>query len=378
MESIIVLLQSLNFFQIRCDMSPRFNINKFQVGDPLTPYIIAEIGVNHEGNMDLAKRLVDEAAEGGAHAAKFQSYKAAKIASKHSPAYWDTSKEPTQSQYKLFQKYDAFDEEEYAELARYCESKGIDFMSTPFDLDAVDFLDPLMPVFKIASADITNVPLIRKCASKGKPVIMSTGASTLPEIEFAVKTAREAGATSISLLHCVLNYPTPEENAQLGMISVLGRVFPDCVIGYSDHVVPDETISALEAGMLLGASILEKHFTHDKALPGNDHYHAMDRQDLLNFCKKADTYKTLISGDSKDLGIEQAARLHARRSVVAACDIKAGEVLTEDKLIAKRPGHGISPVSWDYLIGMKVISDIAEDELISWSSLTDDKGIDVA
>lgn len=359
-------------------MLPTFNINKFQVGDSLRPYIIAEIGVNHEGSMDLAKRLIDEAAQGGAHAAKFQSYKAAKIASKHSPAYWDTSKEPTQSQYKLFQKYDAFGEEEYIELARYCKSKDIDFMSTPFDLDAVDFLDPLMSAFKVASADITNVPLIRKCASKGKPVIMSTGASTLPEIEFAVNTAREAGAASISLLHCVLNYPTPKENAQLGMINVLRRIFPDCVIGYSDHVVPDTTISALEAGMLLGAAILEKHFTYDKTLPGNDHYHAMDRQDLMSFCKKADIYRTLISGDSKNLDIEQAARLHARRSVVAACDIKTGDVLTEDNLIAKRPGHGISPVNWDFLIGMRVISDIAEDELISWECLTENKGTDEA
>lgn len=354
-------------------MSPIFNINNYQIGDSLKPYIIAEIGVNHEGDLDLAKRLIDEAAEGGAHAAKFQSYKAGKIASKHSPAYWDTSKEPTQSQYKLFKKYDAFGEEEYVELARYCQSKNIDFMSTPFDLDAVDFLDPLMPAFKIASADITNVPLIRKCASKGKPVIMSTGASTLPEIEFAVNTAREAGATYISLLHCVLNYPTPEENAQLGMIKVLKKVFPDCVIGYSDHVVPDATISALEAGMLLGAAILEKHFTHDKSLPGNDHYHAMDKNDLIGFCKKADTYRVLISGDSKDLAVEQAARLHARRSVVAACDIKAGELLGEGNLIAKRPGHGISPVNWDYLIGKKVVTDIKEDDLISWSSLADNK-----
>jgi len=356
-------------------MSQMFNINNFQVGDSLRPYIIAEIGVNHEGSLELAKRLIDEAAEGGAHAAKFQSYKAGKIASKHSPAYWDTSKEPTQSQYKLFQKYDTFGEDEYIELARYCQSKKIDFMSTPFDLDAVDFLDPLMPAFKIASADITNVPLIRKCASKGKPVIMSTGASTLPEIEFAVQTALEAGASSISLLHCVLNYPTPKENAQLGMINVLKRTFPECVIGYSDHVVPDETISALEAGMLLGAAILEKHFTHDKSLPGNDHYHAMDKVDLESFCKKVSTYNVMISGNGKNLNLEKAARLHARRSVVAACDIKSGEVLTEKNLIAKRPGHGISPVNWDALIGMRAISDIEEDALITWNDIAEEKEV---
>lgn len=356
-------------------MASTFKINNFLVGDYLSPYIIAEIGVNHEGDMGLAKRLIDEAAEGGAHAAKFQSYKAGKIASKNSPAYWDTSKESTESQYKLFQKYDSFGVEEYEELANHCQQKGIDFMSTPFDLDAVDFLNPLMPVFKIASADITNVPLIRKCAATGKPLILSTGASTLPEIEFAVQTVRAAGASDISLLHCVLNYPTPEQNAQLGMISVLKRIYPECVIGYSDHVVPDETISALEASMLLGACILEKHFTHDKTLPGNDHYHAMDKQDLARFCAKATTYKTLIAGESKSLEKEQAARLHARRSIVAACDIKAGKILTEKNLIAKRPAHGISPVHWDDVIGMRAIEDIAEDELIAWKMLARGDGV---
>ena len=347
----------------------KFKIGSFEVGNNLKPYIIAEIGVNHEGDLDLAKRLIKEAASGGAHAAKFQSYKAGKIASKNSPAYWDQTKEPTDSQFKLFQKYDGFGPSEYIELAEYCNEIGIDFMSTPFDLDAVDFLAPLMPAFKVASADITNVPLIRKCASQGKPLIMSTGAATLPEIEFALKTAKEAGAKQISILHCVLNYPTPEENAQLGMIETLKRVFPDVVIGYSDHVVPDDTISALESAMLLGSCILEKHFTHDKSLPGNDHYHAMNEADLARFCSKAKKYEIMISSDSKDLTKESSARLHARRSVVANCDIKSGETITEDMIIAKRPAHGISPIFWDDIIGKKAIKDINEDELLDWSQL---------
>ena len=355
-------------------MQKLFKIGEHVVGDNLNPYIIAEIGVNHEGSMELAKRLILEAKNGGAHAAKFQSYKASKIASKNSPAYWDQSKEPTDSQFKLFQKYDGFGESEYEELAAYCVEVGIDFMSTPFDLDAVDFLYPLMPAYKVASADITNVPLIRKCASMGKPLIMSTGAATLPEIEFAVQTARAAGAKDISLLHCVLNYPTPEENAQLGMLEVLKRTFPECVLGYSDHVAPDETISALEVAMLLGSSILEKHFTHDKALPGNDHYHAMNEADLSKFCAKAEKYKTMICGESKDLQKEQAARLHARRSIVAAIDIKAGEILTEEMLIAKRPAHGISPIHWDDLVGKKVTSDIEEDTLLQWDMLSSESG----
>jgi N-acetylneuraminate synthase len=351
-------------------MKNKFKISNFEVGDNLTPYIIAEIGVNHEGSMELAKRLIDEALAGGAHAAKFQSYKASKIASKNSPAYWDQTKETTDSQFKLFQKYDGFGEEEYIELARYCDEVGIHFMSTPFDLEAVDFLAPLMPAFKVASADINNVPLIRKCASQGKPLIISTGAATFPEIEFALNTAKDAGATEISILHCVLNYPTPEENAQLGMIETLKRVFPDVVIGYSDHVAPDETISALEVAMLSGACILEKHFTHDKTLPGNDHYHAMNEQDLKAFCKKQETYKRLVSGASKDLSKEAAARLHARRSIVANGDIASGTRITEDMIIAKRPAHGISPVHWDEIIGKEVCKDIKDDELISWSDFS--------
>lgn len=350
-------------------MNNGFTLGTHFIGTPLDPYIIAEIGVNHEGNIELAKRLIKECADAGAHAAKFQSYKADKIASKNSPAYWDQTKEPTDSQFKLFQKYDTFNPEDYKILADYCLECGIDFMSTPFDIDAVDFLDPLMASFKIASADITNIPLIRKCASKGKPLILSTGASTLPEIEFAVRTASNAGATDIALLHCILNYPTPIENAMLGEIERLSKVFPNNPVGYSDHVVPDKTISALEVAVLKGSMILEKHFTHDKKLPGNDHYHAMDKEDLSNFKHKLELYKSLLGTTSKNLEVEKSARKNARRSIVANVSIVKGDILTEENIICKRPGHGISPIFWDEIIGKEAITDINEDELISWKKI---------
>lgn len=339
------------------------------IGDNLAPYMIAEVGVNHECSMDLAKKLIDEAASGGAHAVKFQSYKANKIASRNSPSYWDLSEEPTDSQYALFQKYDSFGPDEYEQLCRHCGEAGVDFMSTPFDLEAADYLEPLMPAFKIASADITNVPLIRKVAKYGKPVLLSTGASTLPEIENAVNLVRAANCTDIVLLHCVLNYPTRPENAQLGMIEVLRRVFPDCLTGYSDHVVPDATLSPLEAAMLLGASVLEKHFTHDKSLKGNDHYHAMDHNDLKAFFAKARVYKELVGGGNKDIELEASARKNARRSIVAARDIMAGEVLTEENMIVKRPGHGISPLYWDEVIGSKATCEIKEDQILNWTDV---------
>jgi N-acetylneuraminate synthase len=153
------------------------------------------------------------------------------------------------------------------------------------------------------------------------------------------------------------------------MINVLARTFPDCQIGYSDHVVPDSGLSSLESALLLGARVLEKHFTHDKKLVGNDHYHAMDGNDLADFCAMADRHR-LMHGDTRcEVSDERMARLHARRSVFASANIKSGDVLTEDNLVAKRPGHGISPIHWDDLVGRKVVADIEEDQLISWTDL---------
>jgi N-acetylneuraminate synthase len=350
-------------------MRPGFRIGGHQVGDNFDPYLIAEIGVNHEGSMDLAMRLIDEAKEGGATAAKFQTYKAAKLASRNSPAYWDTSKESTLSQFELFSRFDTFGPEQYRELAKHCAARGIDFLSTPFDLEAVELLEPLVPAFKVASADITNIPLLRRVGRVGKPVLLSTGASTLAEVEFAVETLRAAGAADIALLHCILNYPTAVDDARLGMIKVLQRVFPDCVVGYSDHVAPDDIISALEVATLLGACVLEKHFTHDKTRPGNDHYHAMDRADLRRFVERLALLRRLAGGEGKDLDKESAARLHARRSIVAARSIKAGEILGEANLVTKRPAHGISPIHWDEIIGRCARVDIAEDSLLTWDML---------
>lgn len=351
-------------------MANYFDINGFVLNDQCNPYIIAEIGVNHGGNIDLAKKLIDQAKSGGANAVKFQSYKADKIASKHSPAYWDTNKENTDSQYKLFQKYDSFNAQDYVDLADYCAQKNIDFSSTPFDLDAVDFLEPLVPFFKIASADITNIPLLRRVGQSGKPIILSTGASSLPEIVNAVEILKQSGCNKIALLHCILNYPTPITHAQLSGVRTLQRAFPDLVIGYSDHVVPDETISALEVATLFGCAILEKHFTYDKSLPGNDHYHAMNESDLRRFVEKITLYRSLIGNGSKDLALEEKARLHARRSIFTNGRIEKGQKISEQMLIAKRPGHGISPLHWDQIIGKTAVEAMDDDEMLLWSKLS--------
>ena len=248
-----------------------------------SPYVIAEIGVNHEGSIELAKKMIDLATEGGANAAKFQTYKAEKLAVKDSPAYWDTTQEETTSQYQLFKKYDSFEKVDYIELKDYCDQKGIDFLSTPFDVESVSYLSDLMPFFKIASADITNIPLLREVAKYKKPVILSTGASTIPEIENAINELLVNGIKEIGLLHCMLNYPTDYKNAGLSMIKTLKRLFPNRMIGYSDHTMPEVDMLTVTTAVTLGARIVEKHFTHDKSLLGNDHYHAMDINDLKIF-----------------------------------------------------------------------------------------------
>ena len=334
------------------------------------PYVIAEIGVNHEGEIARAMQLIDLAKEGGADAAKFQSYKANRIASRFSPAYWDVTKESTRSQFELFQKYDRFGPAEYEALARHCQDVHIDFLSTPFDSDAVDFLDPLVPFFKVASADITNVPLLRQVAGKRKPVVLSTGASTLGEIDNAIGILTESGCQNLVLMQCILNYPCPNENAHLNMIEGLKRAFPETMIGYSDHTLPDERMLILSAAWLKGALVIEKHFTHDKTLPGNDHYHAMDVRDLANFRQNIDLLLEVLGQTRKQpLPEEQPAREHARRSIVVDKPLRLGQVIAESDITYKRPGHGVSPLFWDEIIGKKAASDLEEDHVLMWKDI---------
>ncbi len=352
-------------------MHTSINLGSRVIDSRSKPYVIAEIGVNHEGSLDQAKLLIDQAGKGGADAAKFQSYKAGTLASKHSPSYWDTTKEPTRSQYALFQKYDNFGPGEYRALAEHCRQVGIDFLSTPFDDEAIEFLDPLVPFFKIASADLTNIPFLRKVAAKGKPVVLSTGASTLGEVDIAVEALTQAGCTDIALLHCILNYPTDDANAHLRMIEGLKRVYPRNIIGYSDHTLPDDAMTSLVAAHLLGAAIIEKHFTHDKTLPGNDHYHAMDQHDLARFVSLAAKVHVLLgpSDHKAPIATEAISRKNARRSIVLARDVSAGHELTPDDLTYKRPGTGVSPLHWDEVLNRRTAVVLQADHVLQWQNL---------
>lgn len=342
------------------------------------PYIIAEMGVNfydtaREMNispLEAAKLYIREAKRVGVDAAKFQSYKAEKIASKNSPSYWDLSKEPTTSQFELFKKLDGFNQEDYEELCRYCREIGIDFMSTPFDYDSADYLYDLVDIYKISSSDITNIPFIKYIAKKGKPIYLSVGASYLSEVEEAVRAIKEEGNNDICLFHCVLSYPTQNEDANLNFIKHLKAVFPDVKIGFSDHTLPDECMTILTTAYMLGADVIEKHFTLDKTLKGNDHYHAGDPEDFRKAVDNFRLIQQILGSDKKTvLECEQIPRKQARRSLVLTRDIKAGEVLTEKDLVAKRPGTGISPKYLDIVLGRKVNADLDEDSILTWENI---------
>jgi sialic acid synthase SpsE len=336
------------------------------------PFVIAEIGVNHGGDLPTAFRLIEEAARGGADCVKFQTYKAGSLASRHSPAYWDTSEEPTPSQFELFQKHDRLQAPDYIALARHAAACDVSFASTPFDVAAVEMLAPLVPFFKIASADITNEPLLTACARHGKPVLLSTGASYLSEIEEAVRLIREfLPAHQIGIMHCVLSYPTPHADANLAMIEHLAACFPGHPIGYSDHTRPDPSMLVLLRSYLLGATILEKHFTHDKSLPGNDHYHAMDMTDIGCLRRGLDLLQTVEGRPTKTvLPSEEPARQHARRSLVAERNLPVGHVLQADDVAVKRPAGGLPPSALTWIVGKRLTRAVDADEFITVDHVT--------
>lgn len=342
------------------------------------PYVIAEIGVNfydtakvmNVSPLDAAKIYIDKAAEVGIDCAKFQSYKAGTIVSKNSPAYWDTSKEPTKTQYELFLKFDHFGEKEYRELADYTHSKGMDFTSTPFDYASADYLEPMVDFYKISSSDLSNIPFIKYIGAKGKRVILSVGAAYLSEVDEAIRALKDSGCEDITILHCVLAYPTNPRDANLRIIETLKRDFPDVEVGFSDHVAPDETMMTLATAYLMGAEVIEKHFTLDKSLEGNDHYHAGDPGD---FKKAIENFRwidaVLGSGEKTVLECEQVPRKEARRSLVLTRDMKAGEVIRKQDVMAKRPGTGVSPKFEDVVVGRKLLADQKEDTILLWEMI---------
>lgn len=338
-------------------------------------YLIAEMGVNFYDTakqlnispLEAAKLYIDKAAEAGIDCAKFQSYKANTIVSKNSPAYWDTTKEATKTQYELFQKFDGFGEAEYKELCDYTHSKGMDFTSTPFDYVSADYLYDMVDFYKISSSDLSNIPFIKHIAAKGKPMVVSVGAAYLSEVDEAIRAMKEVGNNDISILHCVLSYPTDPKNANLKIIETLKKVFPDVKVGFSDHVAPDPTMMTLATAYILGSEIIEKHFTLDKTLTGNDHYHSGDPEDFKKARANFDMIDTVLGNPEKTvLDCELVPRREARRSLVLTRSMKAGEKITEKDIMPKRPGTGISPKYTDIVLGRAIKQDLEEDTILTW------------
>jgi len=340
--------------------------------------LIAEIGVNYYdiakkdviSPMDAAKLMVKEAKDAGIYAVKFQTYKASTLAAKNSPSYWDTNEEATTSQFELFKKFDSFSYNEYKELSEYCDDLGIEFLSTAFDIESADYLYDLMDVYKISSSDLTNLPFVEHQAKKGKSILLSIGASDKDEIDKTIEIIKANNDQPIVLLHCVLEYPTPFEHANLNRIVTLKEKYPDLIIGYSDHTKPDYHVDVVKTAYNLGALVVEKHFTLDKTLPGNDHYHAMDPEDARKIVEGVEFIKSIRgSYEIKQLESETDSRLNARRSLVAKCDIKKGEVIKREMLTFKRPGTGISPAKIKEIIGKVARIDMTEDTIITYDMI---------
>lgn len=314
------------------------------------PYIVAEVGLNHGGSLLMAAKMIERAAAAGANACKFQFVKADRLVSRSAPVYFQQTAETVATQHSFFRRSDDLNRADYEQLAGYCHDHGVDFLCTPFDVETVEWLNPLVPAFKIASADITNIPLLEAVGRTRKPVYLSTGAATEQEMATAWRAAWGAGVdgdrSEVIFLHCVLSYPTSPSDANLGII----RDWCDGNIhegrgeryGYSDHTLFN--LDVLTTAWLLGATVIEKHFTLDKTLPGNDHYHSMDPTDLRALVAKFKELQAMIGdGEKRVLPCEEAARLNARQSWHAARDLPVGFQIMPGDVVLKRPGTGLPP-----------------------------------
>jgi N-acetylneuraminate synthase len=339
-----------------------FDLGGYPVGPDSPPFVIAEAGVHHGNSVKLAKDYIRSARRAGAHAIKFQTYKASRLTTRWAPAYWDV--EPGKTQHDIFAERDKLGEHDYREMFAYAAEVGIVLMSTPFDDESAVMLDRMgMPAFKIASADLTNWPLVRAVAEFGKPMILSTGASRLAEVRQVVDRLSPYGMP-LALLHCTLAYPTPLVAANLLRITELRRAFGDFVIGYSDHTQPQDSELACPLSVALGARIVEKHFTLDPLLPDDDHYHAVDPEGLARLVKGCADAWRMTAEYAELTEVEEAARERARRSIVAARKIEKGDVLGVDDIDFKRPGTGVSPMKVDEVLGRTARRAFELDELI--------------
>lgn len=346
-------------------MSKKVKIGDKHVGENEPVFVIAEAGVNHNGDIELAKQLIDIAVEAGADAIKFQTFKAKNVVTKNAPKadYQVKNTKSDESQYDMIKKLE-LSEEEFRELYRYSKSKGVIFLSTPFDFESADFLEELgVPAFKVSSTDLTNLPFLEYLAEKKKPIILSTGMGTLGEIEEAINTIKNAGNKDIILLHCITSYPAKFESLNLRAIQTLKEAFK-LPVGFSDH---SPGIYAPIAAVALGAVVIEKHFTLDKNLPGPDHKASLNPNELKEMISAIRLIeKALGDGIKRPTPEEEEIKKVARRSIVVKVDIPKGAIITKEMITFKRPGTGLPPKYHNEIIGKRARRDIRADELIYW------------
>lgn len=326
-------------------------------------FIIAEAGVNHNGSFELAKQLIDKAVWAGADCIKFQTFNSKNLVSKNAQKaeYQKKTTDSSESQLDMLKKLE-LSKEEFVELRDYCNQKGIMFLSTPFDLESIDFLASIgVKTWKIPSGEITNYPFLRAIGKRKESVIMSTGMCTLDEVSDAIKVLKDFGTKDITLLHCTTEYPAPYDSVNLNAMLTLQNEF-GFNIGYSDHT---NGIEVPVAAVAMGATVIEKHFTLDKNMEGPDHKASLEPDELKQMVQSIRNVEVAL-GDriKKPSEAEKRNIAIVRKSIVAACEIKKGEVFTEENLTAKRPGNGISPMKWGGVLGKTAVRDFDADEII--------------
>jgi N,N'-diacetyllegionaminate synthase len=332
-----------------------------------TIFIIAEAGVNHNGNLKTAEQLIDAAVKSGADAVKFQTFCTENICSKTAPKaeYQNKYTNRAESQFQMLKKLE-LDKKAHEHLIAYADNKGIKFMSSPFDSKSIDLLDSLgMDVFKIPSGEITNLPYLEKVGGLRKKIIMSTGMADMKEIHFAVDILEGAGSSrrNISLLHCCTDYPAMPEDVNLKAIQTLEKSFPGIKVGYSDHTIGIEIAIAAVA---MGAQIIEKHFTLDRSMKGPDHQASLEPEELKGMvCAIRNIEKALGDGKKRATPVEIKNKAIVRKSIVALKNIKKGENFSQFNITIKRPGTGISPVEWYNVLGKRATKNFKPGDLIS-------------
>jgi len=338
-----------------------------RIGNDSPAFIVAEAACNHMCDMTLAKKMIEKAADAGADAIKFQTYTAEKLVTRSAIAFWGDEKI---SQLEYYKRLDRFGREEYEELFHHASGNGIIPFSSPFDEENAEMLAELgMPLFKIASCDIPNLDLLKQIADLGRPVILSTGASTGREIDRAIETISEYNDQLI-LLACTLSYPARNEDANLTRIRTLRERYPELIIGLSDHTEPDSDMVIPSIAVALGARIVEKHYTLDRGMTGSGHFFAVDPDDLKKMIKNIRlTEAVLGDGELGVMSAEKEAWRSARRSIVAQQSIQKGMMIEPYMLRLKRPATGLSPDKFNSIVGKRAKVDISADEFIGWEML---------